>query len=1638
MTKKGKIVLTLGIMGVLIAAIIIGFIVLNNNKTPKPAEHTHSYIETITKTPTCAEKGEKTYTCDCGNSYTEDIAALGHDYQTEITAPTCTEQGFTTYTCSRCGDSYVGDYVAKTDHDYEWTTTKEPTETEDGIKTGVCKLCGDTITKIIPSLNHEHNYVETVVAPTCTTDGYTLHQCYCEDYYITDETPALGHDFGEWVETTTPTCTTHGEETRYCSRDNTHTDTRLIPALGHDYVLTENVPATCTENGRITYTCTVCGHVKQQTVIATGHYFGDDNVCDVCGYELSIIHAHEYSPAVVAPTCTTMGYTDYVCSCGASYRADYIEPLGHKYNDGVIIQDKTCTENGIIEYTCIRCGATYTDTIPAGHTWSETITEPATCTTDGRAYRVCTVCGEEETVIIPAGHTWDEGVIITPATCTEIGSKLFTCLVCGAEEERAYGPLGHRYVNGVCTRCGAKFIDNVSEYPDHPVYGFYFLLDEIRSDYGPRLINEYGALLYVNEGAQLDKVAVYITQDDILWRRCIACTGTNIEFAIFVPYLSYGNEIIYTGLNSSAINTFALSKGTDGIWRYSEYATIGANLADYQGNLLLDLYDIGQAGAKTRVFDDLSKMKAWLKGENPDTVHTHTVVIDEGIAATCTQNGLTAGSHCSVCGVVIVARELIPAGHTPDSAVQENYVAPTCANSGSYDSVVYCAVCMEELSREQVVVPATGVHNYVNGVCTVCGAEEPVITPPQSDVYTIDGDYIYFGTYPQSDVTATKGSELSSYVQTKPSNGNNNGWISYNYYINSSNTTDFMWYKDVDIDNNGTKDYRAVYFTSYRPYLTDYSSSTGNTYQGDNGYYISNVYWFKYEPIKWRILSQANGKATILAELILDSQDYNYTSNSRTINNKTVYANNYAYSRIRAWLNDNFYNTAFNDYEKAIINTIEVDNSARSTNPDNNATYCNSGTNNYACENTYDKVWLLSAQEVTTAAYGFDESPTAYDTLRQKKTSAYAQCQGAYTYNYGGDYDGNGYWWLRSSDYYYDDGAWFVGHVGYASRSISSVYYTGYGVVPALQITLVPITPPTDDSYFTFTLLSDDTYEIAAKNKNNMPAEVILPSTHDNKPVTCIGECAFYNCSSLTSITIPYSVTSIGNYAFNGCSSLTSITIPDSVTSIGNYAFNGCSSLTSITIPDSVTSIGDDAFSGCSSLTSITIPDSVTSIGYSAFSRCSSLTSINVDKNNEYYKSIDGNLYSKDGTTLIQYAIGKTATEFTIPDNVTSIEYGAFYYCSSLTSINIPNGVTSIGDSVFYNCSSLTSITIPDSITSIGYGTFANCSSLTSIIIPDSVTSIGNYAFHNCSSLMSITIPSGVKSIGYGAFKGCSSLTSIYYGGTAGSWDNIVIELYNTDLTNATRCYYSENYPEIFAEYTYWHYIDDLLIIWGVTDDSYFNFTLLPDNTYEVKAKDINNMPAEVVLSPIYDNKPVTRITGFAFIYCSGLTSIIIPSSVTSIRDFAFSGCSSLTSITVDENNEYYKSIGGNLYSKDGTTLIQYAIGKTATEFTISDSVTSIGREAFYKCISLMGITIPDSVTSIGMSAFYVCSSLTSITIPDSVTSIGDWAFELCSSLTSIMFNGTIEQWDAISKGVGWNDNVPATVVHCTDGDVAI
>ncbi len=603
--------------------------------------------------------------------------------------------------------------------------------------------------------------------------------------------------------------------------------------------------------------------------------------------------------------------------------------------------------------------------------------------------------------------------------------------------------------------------------------------------------------------------------------------------------------------------------------------------------------------------------------------------------------------------------------------------------------------------------------------------------------------------------------------------------------------------------------------------------------------------------------------------------------------------------------------------------------------------------------------------------------------------------------------------------------------------------------------------------------------EVTITGYTGSATELTIPRAIEWCPVTSIGDNAFYECKTLTSVIIPEGVTSIGDKSFMGCTSLENITIPTSVTSIGEYAFGACEVLVNITLPEGITTISNWMFWGCQKLPDITIPNSVTSIGNWAFMGCDSFDNV------------------------------------VIPEGVASIGVQAFAACLSLKSVTFPESLTSIGDWAFARCLYLDSISIPENVTSIGKDVFENCTFINSIVvdennsvydsrnncnalietdtntllrgcvntdIPEDVTSIADKAFSDCRVLESITIPSSVTSIGDYAFAGCDILADVYYDGTEAQWNAITIGTNNESLTNAT-VHFKETVPE-GLEYS-------------ITDG-------------EVTITDYTGSNTSIVIPQIIEGCPVTAIGANAFLYCDSLVnvtlpdgikslgnyafymctsleSIAIPSSVVSIGKDAFNRCDSLANITIPEevtsvgrdafySTAYYNNnanwqdsvlyigtvlieakstLNGSYAIKDGTTVIAdnafyertgltnvtipegvTSIGNSAFDWceslvsiTIPSSVTSIGDGAFYFCLSLESIDIPDGIASIGTCAFYCCDSLTNITIPSSVTSVGDYAFAMCDFLTDVYYGGTEAQWNAITIGED-NECLTNATVH--------
>lgn len=258
--------------------------------------------------------------------------------------------------------------------------------------------------------------------------------------------------------------------------------------------------------------------------------------------------------------------------------------------------------------------------------------------------------------------------------------------------------------------------------------------------------------------------------------------------------------------------------------------------------------------------------------------------------------------------------------------------------------------------------------------------------------------------------------------------------------------------------------------------------------------------------------------------------------------------------------------------------------------------------------------------------------------------------------------------------------------------------------------------------------------------------------------VKYIGRLAFYDCSKLTSVTIPNSVEEIGDGAFYGCSALKSITLPNSIVRICAEAFVCCKSLQSIQIPNSVTYIGNDAFGECDCLKSVSIGSGLKELSQYAFFLSHNIVSITVNEANTKFDSRDNsNAIIETASNTLYLGCRKTI----IPNTVTNIGSMAFRACKTLDSISIPNSVRRIGYGAFEYCTGLRAVNIPNSVDSIEDYAFSSCDSLKSISIPDNVATVSRHMCAECSSLVSVTIGKNAERVSVGAFSRCDNLRTI-------------------------------------------------------------------------------------------------------------------------------------------------------------------------------------------------------------------------------------------------------------------------------------
>jgi hypothetical protein len=500
--------------------------------------------------------------------------------------------------------------------------------------------------------------------------------------------------------------------------------------------------------------------------------------------------------------------------------------------------------------------------------------------------------------------------------------------------------------------------------------------------------------------------------------------------------------------------------------------------------------------------------------------------------------------------------------------------------------------------------------------------------------------------------------------------------------------------------------------------------------------------------------------------------------------------------------------------------------------------------------------------------------------------------------------------------------------------------------------------------------------------------------------VTGIEDGAFEGQTGITSITLPDSLESIGDDAFKDCTGITgTVTIPGSVENIGDGAFEGCTGITKVEIGDGVETIGESAFEGCSSLTTVEFPDSLTEIGSNAFKDCDLTGDLSIPsgvKNIEPYTfygcknltsiTIDDGVVSI-GDNAFYGCSGATGT-LTIPSSVTTIGAHAFELCTGLTGLELNSGLTTIGDNAFYKCSSMTGdLVIPDTVTSIGGSAFQG-TKFTSLTLNEGLTTMGASAFKEMTALKgSLTIPGTLKTIPESAFEGCTSLESL------------TIESGVTKISN--KAFYNCK---------------------GLTGTLTIPSTVTQLGTVETNQWAGESKNGAFVycsgLTAVVIEEGVPYIGNETFEYCTGLTSITIPSTAKYIYNYAFQYCNSMIEIDVPEGVEW---IGRTAFGK-GADLEKIVLPTTLKTVQLAafqsneklKSVTfrgdtlkgnlSFGLNCFSGDTALTELQLPEGVTYIDGYCFEGCKSLTEVTLPSTLTTLYDWAFSGCTRLQKVTF----------------------------------
>ena len=477
--------------------------------------------------------------------------------------------------------------------------------------------------------------------------------------------------------------------------------------------------------------------------------------------------------------------------------------------------------------------------------------------------------------------------------------------------------------------------------------------------------------------------------------------------------------------------------------------------------------------------------------------------------------------------------------------------------------------------------------------------------------------------------------------------------------------------------------------------------------------------------------------------------------------------------------------------------------------------------------------------------------------------------------------------------------------------------------------------------------------------------DIVIPATYRGLPVTRIGDKAFRNTVTVTSVTIGSNILEIGEQAFAGCSLLARVQLAEGLRSIGAQAFQSCRALnTALTLPESLTSIGAQAFEYCRALPAVTFGNSLTEIGDSAFNGCTALT--------------------------------KAA----LPDSVQTLGDAAFKDCTALAEVSLGTGVAALGTDAFRGCTALTTLSL-GAIKSIGENAFYGCTALTQVTLPEGVTSVGAHAFEDCTQLASADLPETLTSLGEDAFAKTALFADEAEGAdryldgwflSPGSETGVTLRAGTVGIADGALAEY-EGFSRTFT---------------------------LPDSVRYVGARAF----AESAITSVVLGSGVEVLGDEAFDGCEQLSIVILgenaggvsgslgESSLVSIGSYAFRNCKALTDIDLPDtltrigtyafrNSGIWEASAREVFADDW--LVECKDNGASGALSLSGTeVRGIADYALYGCDFISAAHLPESVAYLGRSAFYQCTNLSAVTLPSGLTEIPDYAFYGCKKLTSL------------------------------------